>query len=231
MEYWQYPKIQCTHTVLPHGPDTDPIVASEHNGEHVLFYDPGVHKARIRYNRTIQEQCDWLNNSDIWQDTFRIATIVKLNIYVEDIKRQGVVKPMLLYYDGQEKLGLHTGENRMRASEIMPELDQFESFISTHIKYAEQFSHLPYIENFEQFTEICRTSIGCEYQFTLTDKDAPYGMYWFEYDSDRTRAVTPSYKWCETVMRNYLEKYPNTVFTPEWFNTVIDWSSLDRSSS
>ena len=226
MEYWQYPKIQCTHTVLPHGPETDPIVAGEHNGKHVLFYDPAVHKARIHYNRTIQEQCDWLNTKNIWYDTFRITTIVKLNIYIDDIKGQGVVKPMLLYYDGNEKFGLHTGENRMRASELIPELDQFESFITTHIRHADKFSHLPYIENFEQFTEICRTPIGCQYQFTLTDKDAPYGMYWIEYDSEKTRAVTPGYEWCEKVMQNYLQANDIT-FTPAWFNTLVNWKDYE----
>ena len=226
MEYWQYPKIQCTHTVLPHGIETDPIVAGEHNGEHVLFYDPAVHKARIHYNRTIQEQCDWLNTKNGMYDAFRIASIVKLNIYIDDIKRQGVVKPMLLYYDGNEKFGLHTGENRMRSAELLPDLDQFESFITTHIRHADKFSHLPYIENFEQFTEICRTQIGCQYQFTLTDKDAPYGMYWFEYDSEKTRAVTPGYEWCETVMRNYLQANDIT-FTPEWFNTLVNWKDYE----
>ncbi len=226
MNYWHNPKITCTHTVLPHPVDTDPVVASSHGGEHVLLYDPGVHKARIDYSRTVQDQCNWLNESmDIWHDPYRIATIVKLNIYIEDIKRQGVVKPMLLYYDGEEKFGLHTGENRMRATELMPELDQFECFITTHVKYADKFN-LPHIENFEQFTEICRTDIGCQYQFTLTDKDAPYGMYWFEYDSDRTRAVTPTYDWCETVMRNYL-KANDITFTPKWFDTIIDWKNYE----
>lgn len=225
MEYWTNPKIQYSQTVLPYPLDNDPIRASSHSGKHVLFYDPGVHKARIRYATTTQDQCDWLNNSDIWQDTFRVASVVKLNIYVEDIKRQGVVKPMLLYYDGNEKFGGHTGENRMRASELVPELEFFESFITTHKDHADHFKHLPQIENFEQWCEILRTPIGTQHSFTLTDPEAPYGMYWFEYDSDRTRAVTPGYDWCETVMRNYLEKYPDTVFTPEWFNTPVDWSS------
>ena len=152
MEYWQYPKIQYSQTVLPYPLDNDPIRASSHSGKHVLFYDPGVHKARIRYAyaTTTQDQCDWLNNNDIWQDTFRVASVVKLNIYVEDIKRQGVVKPMLLYYDGNEKFGGHTGENRMRASELMPELEFFESFITTHKDHADHFKHLPQIEKLKK---------------------------------------------------------------------------------
>ena len=226
MEYWTNPKETYSQTVLPYPKDTDPIVKSLHQGEHVLFWDPGIHKNRIAYNRTIQEQCDWLNSADIWQDAFRVASIVKLNIYVDDIKRQGVVKPMLLYYDGNEKFGLHTGENRMRATELIPDLVMLEGFITTHKQYADLFSHLPQIENFEQFQEICRTTVGCTYTFTFTDQDAPYGIYWFEYDSDRTRAVTPGYDWCERVMRNYLKDNQIT-FTPAWFDSIVDWKSYE----
>jgi len=226
MEYYTNPKETYSQTVLPYPKDTDPIVKSLHQGEHVLFWDPGIHKNRIKYNRTVQEQCDWLNSADIWQDPFRVATIVKLNIYIDDIKRQGVVKPMLLYYDGNEKFGVHTGENRMRATELIPDLVMLESFITTHKQFANLFSHLPQIENFEQFQEICRTPIGCKYTFTFTDQDAPYGIFWFEYDSDQTRAVTPGYDWCERVMRNYLKK--NKInFTPAWFDSLVDWKSYE----
>ena len=129
MEYWNNPKETYSQTVLPYPKDTDPIVKSLHQGEHVLFWDPGIHKNRIEYKRTVQEQCDWLNSKNIWQDPFRVATIVKLNIYIDDIKRQGVVKPMLLYYNGNEKFGIQTGENRMRATERIPKLVMLASFI------------------------------------------------------------------------------------------------------
>ncbi len=81
---------------------------------------------------------------------------------------------------------------------------------------------MPQIENFEQWCEILRTPVGTQHSFTLTDPQAPYGMYWFEYDSDRTRAVTPGYDWCETVFANYL-KSNRIIFTPEWFTKEIDW--------
>jgi len=226
MEYWNNPKETYSQTVLPYPKDTDPIVKSLHQGEHVLFWDPGIHKNRIEYKRTVQEQCDWLNSKNIWQDPFRVATIVKLNIYIDDIKRQGVVKPMLLYYNGNEKFGIQTGENRMRATERIPKLVMLASFITTHKQYAARFNHLPQIENFEQFTEICRTPVGCKYTFTFTDRDAPYGIFWYEYDSDQTRAVTPSYDWCKRVMRNYLNKN-KIIFTPAWFDTVVDWKTYE----
>ena len=222
MHYEDNPTKTYKQTVLPYAHDTDPIVESLHKGDHLLFWDPEVHKSRIAYDRTIKQQCHWLNNNDIWEDPFRITSIVKLNIYINDIKRQGVVKPMLLYHDGKERFGLHTGENRMRSTECLPELIRFQSFITTHKQHADQFKNLESIKNFEQFVGKCKTPVGTKYLFKFTDSDAPYGIFWYEYDSDKTRAVTPSYKWCEKVMRNYL-KANNITFTPEWFDTVVDW--------
>jgi hypothetical protein len=112
----------------------------------------------------------------------------------------------------------------MRATELIPNLVMLQGFITTHKHYADLFSHLPQIENFEQFTEICRTPIGCTYTFTFTDRDAPYGIFWYEYVSDR--AVTLGYDWCKTVMRNYLRKNKIT-FTPAWFDSIVDWKSYE----
>ncbi len=232
MEYWNNPKLTFTQTVLPYPKDSDPIVASLHEDKHVLFYDPKLHKSKIHYSRTVQDQCAWLNTcTNIWSDRYRIATIVKLHIYIQDIQTQGIVKPLLLFYDDKEGLKIHTGENRLRASELLENLIYFKSFITTHKDHAHLFQHLVQVKNFEQFTRICCTPPGCEYQFTLTDKEAPYGIYWFEYASERTRAVTPGYEWCENVMEEYLKQNPDVVFTPQWFLQPIDWASLDKSNS
>ena len=231
MQYWNNPKLKFTQTVLPYSIDIDPIVQSLHNGEHCLFYEPRMDKQLIDYSPTVQDQCDFMNRDNIWDNRYRIATIVKLNIFVEDIKKQGIVKPVMLYYDGGNRYGINTGENRMRAIERIPSITHLESFISTHKKHADRFKNLQLVRNFEQFANICNTSVGTDYIFTFTDQHAPYGIFWYEYDSDRTRAVTPGYEWCENVMQKYLERNPNLVFTPEWFDKKIDWASLDRSNS
>lgn len=234
MEYWKNGIKTYTQTVLPHPKDTDPIVAASHNGTHCLFYDPAVHKARIRYSQSLQDICDWINerikmdgidqfifDERNWYD---IANVVKLNMWVEDIKHQGIVKPMMLYYDGEEKFGINNGESRLRALTCLPEILELESFISTHIKYADNFKHLPFIENFEQFCEICRSPIGTEYLFTTTDQDAPYGIYWYEYNSQKTAPVTPGPVTCRRTLQNYLKQNTDTVFDIDWFNTPVDWN-------
>lgn len=218
---WPPPKISCTQTVLPHPVDTDPIIECSHGGNHVLLYDSAVHKSRISYGNTVQEQCDWLNtDKNIWGNLARIASVVKLHVYVKSIQETGVVKPMLLAYTG-EKLYAHCGKNRMRASELLPELVYFESFITTHKDHAHQFD-LPKIENFEQFTDILKTPIGSKFEFTHSHKGSKIGIYEYKYESNLTPAH-PTMEWCERVMRNYLEQ--NTViFTPHWFTKEIDWN-------
>lgn len=238
-EYYNNPIKTYTHTVLPYPADTDPIVASTHNDTHCLFWDPGIHKARIQYKQSLQDVCDWANirikddgidgfvsDNRNWYD---IANIVKLNMWVADIRTQGIIKPMMLYYDGNQKFGINNGESRLRALTCIPEITMLESFISTHVKYAENFKHLPQIENFDQFTEICKTPIGTEYMFTTTDKDAPYGIFWYEYDSERTRAVTPGESECVNMLKRYLDT-SNIKFEIEWFNNLVDWSTY-RSNS
>ena len=232
MDYWNNGIKTYTHTVLSYPSDTDPIVKSLHNGEHCLFWDPSIHKNRIHYKPTVQDQCDFMNTKDIWFDPYRVATVVKLNMFVTDIKLQGIVKPVMLHYNGEQKFGINTGENRMRAIERIPEITELESFISTHARHADQFKHLTQIENFKQFVEICKTPVGSNYLFTFTDKDASYGIFWYEYNSERTRKITPGYPWCEKVMRGYLKHNSNITFTPEWFDKPIDWSTyLGKSNS
>ena len=210
--------------MLPYPVDTDPIVECSHEGNHVLLYDRAVHKARITFGSTVQEQCDFLNyDKNIWANLARIASIVKLHIYVKSIQENGVIKPMLLAYNG-ENLYAHCGKNRMRASEILPELVYFESFITTHRKHQHLFD-LPEIKTFQQFTEILNTSVGTEFEFTHSHKGSKIGIYEYKYHSDLTPAH-PTMEWCERVMRNYLEQN-SVIFTPHWFTTEIDWKKYE----
>ena len=125
----------------------------------------------------------------------------------------------------KETLGpCNNGESRLRALTCLPDILHLESFISTHVKYADNFKHLPLIENFEQFCEICRSPIGTEYLFTTTDQDAPYGIFWYEYNSQKTAPVTPGEQTCRKTLSNYLKQNSNTVFTIDWFNNPVDWT-------
>ena len=229
MEYWNNPIETYTNTVLPYALDTDPIIASSHRGEHVLFYQPMLPKGAIYYKQKLQDLCDWANNrtktfTDDPRNFYDIANLVKLNLWVKDIRKQGIVKPMLLTYTGAEKYGINNGESRLRCLEVIPEITTVDCFITTHSRYADKFKNLPQIENFDQFAEICRADIGQQFLFRFTDKLAPYGIEWYETNSRKTGSVMPAEELCVSLIKNYLKEHPSVVFSPDWFSTAVDWN-------
>ena len=237
MEYWLNGIKEYTWPT-----DEDPINESMHNGAHCLFYNPSVHKDTITYKQSLQDICDWANSSikeqgidkfiNTSQNWYEIANVVKLNMWVDDIRKQGIVKPMLLFYPDGEKFGINNGESRLRACTCIPKLTHVKAFISTTVEHRAKFEHLEEITTFKQFAEKCLAVDQQWFGFTLTDPEAPYGLFWYEYNSAKTAPVTPGEKTCVDTLRNYLNSHPDTVFTIDWFSNIVDWSNyLDRSSS
>lgn len=232
--YWNNPRIEC---VWPG--DQDPIVQSQHGGAHCLFYDPAVPVDHIRYQQTLKHISDWANHliqrhglqafTADPHNHYDIANIVKLNMWIADIRLQGVVKPMMLFYDGQERYGINNGESRLRALERIPEIQSVRAFVSTSQQHADRFQHLMPVTTFDQFAALCGAEPGQQFLFTLTDPAAPYGIYWYEYNSARTAAVTPGEPWCVDVLGNYLRQH-HTHFTPEWFDTLRTWADYKSNS-
>lgn len=230
MAYWNNPIKTYTNTVLSYDRDSDPIVHSSHRGEHCLFFQPMLPKSVLQYKQKLTDLCDWANNrtSDFTDDPknfYDIANLVKLNLWITDIRKQGIVKPLLLAYLGEDKPYLiNNGESRLRCLEIIPEVTTVDCFITTHRQFADKFKNLPQIENFDQYAEICRAEIGQEFQFRFTDKDAPYGIDWYEMNSKKTGQLMLSQEECRSLIINYLKVHPSVVFSPDWFSTLVDWN-------
>jgi hypothetical protein len=217
----------------------DPIQESFHDGRHCLFYDPTFDKNKIHYKQTLKVICEWANVTirDEGIDGFiqnkinhyDIANLVKLNMWVDDIRKQGIVKPMLLQYVGRPLFDIGNGESRLRAVECIPSITTVAGFITTSSDYADKFQHLQQIHNFEQFAEICKSNTpGIDFLFQLTDTQAPYGIWWYEYDSANTRSVTPGEEYCVSILHKYLTKHPTMKFTKEWFDTLVHWSDYNE---
>jgi hypothetical protein len=234
--YWNNPTIELTYPLFTR----DPIVDSLHNGTHCLFYDPAVDRTTIRYKQTLGDICTWANRliAERGIDGFindpanhyDIANIVKLNMWIDDIIKQGIVKPINVFYDGQEKYGINNGESRLRAAERISAIKTIPGFIGCRAEFADQFTHLEPITNFNRFAEICGASVGQQFFFTLTDPEAPYGIFWYEYASPKTVAVTPGEKYCVDTLHSYLTRHPDTKFTPEWFDTLVDWADYKSNN-
>lgn len=99
MEYWNNPLL----TAKVRGYDLDPVVQSFHNGQHCLFWNPASKFDNITTNQKLDDLIKWANE---WLehdgiDAFRsdprnhydIANLTKLNMWIEDIRKQGIVKP------------------------------------------------------------------------------------------------------------------------------------------
>lgn len=219
--------------------DQDPIVESMHQGRHCLFYNPQAKFDCIQTNQRLADLCAWamarmihgldkfFEDSRNWYDA---ANLVKLNMWIADIRHQGIVKPWLIQDQGDGSYIAGTGDSRLRALERIPEIQSVPAFISTSQHRAYLYSSLEPVTNFDQFAHLCSARPKQTFLFKYTDVEAPYGLYWYEYDSDRTRAVTPSETECVAMLRNYLTKNPDAIIEPAWFDDLVPWKDY-RSNS
>ena len=222
-EYWRNPQIIYTQ------PTNESIVTDPH----CLFYDPSVPVEAIKH-QTLQDLCTWANENiaeyglesfyTTPRNYYDLANLVKFNMWIKDIQAQGIVKPMLLNYTGNWIYDTNTGESRLRCLEIIPHIKTVTALITTHKKYADRFTHLLEIKNIDQLFELCNTPVGTEYTFRFTDKEAPYGIEWFEYSSEKTSNCMLADDLCIEAIQNYLKEHPLAVFSPDWFSTAVDWN-------
>ena len=225
MQYWDYPIREfywpCSQ---------DPVLGSLHNGIHCLFYDPKYDFKNIPYQQNLDDLCNWANEQlargidNLFsepQNHFFIDNLVKINLWIASIREQGIIKPWLLLDDGIMTCG--TGETRLRCLERIPEIKTTPAFISTHHTRADLYSGLERVETFDQFAQLCGAKQGQQFLFRLTDVNAPYGMYWYEYNSEQTRAITPGLDQCLTMFKSYLEQNTGVIITPQWFDQ-LHWS-------
>ena len=231
--YWNNPLIQCEWP----GP-VDPVSQSFHKGQHCLFYDPSFEHRQVKYQQSLIDLGSWANRCidkvgvdkffDNPTNHYDIANLVKLNLWIADIQQQGIVKPMLINF-ANNVYTCATGESRLRALECLPNTRSVVAFIGTHNCNKHLFEHLQPVNDFNHFASLCGAVSGQKFLFRLTDKQADYGIDWFEYDSNRTVSVTPGQNYCVAVLKNYLLTSPNTIFDHNWFRCLVDWQFFENS--
>ena len=233
--YWNNPLIEISWPS-----DRDPVVESFHNGAHCIFFNPNFKFNKVSTNQKLQDLVTWANNwmthngpTDFVAETknhYDIANLVKLNMWIHDIRRQGIVKPWLVLDHGDGTFLSGTGESRMRCLERIPEITTVPAFISTTSARAHLYSDLEPVLNFDQFADLCGALRKQLFLFRLTDPDAPYGMYWYEYNSDLTRDVTPGQDLAIEMFSNYIQENRDLKFTEEWFDTLVPWEQYKSSN-
>jgi len=233
--YWNNPLEQVRYPG-----SSDIIFKATHGGQHCLFWNPAAKFDNISTNQRLADLCDWANGHIRNQglDAFLtdpgcfydIANLVKLNIWIQDIRQQGIVKPWLIQDQGDGTFLAGNGDSRLRCLERMPEICTVPAFISTHSNRAHLYRDLEPVNTFEQFAKLCAAEPGQEFLFRLTNANAPYGLYWYEYNSSRTRAVTPGEPQAVATMTRYFAAHPETQITPEWFDIPVPWQDYMSSN-
>ena len=189
----------------------------------------------VQTNQRLQDLCDWANaglHADLYSfvndasNHYDIANLVKLNMWIADMKTQGIVKPWMMLDQGDGTYLAGTGDSRLRCLECIPEITTVPAFVSTRQERAHVYSGLEQIKCFDRFAELCAAESDQQFLFRLTDPTAPYGIYWYEYNTIRTRAVTPGESWCVSTFTNYAQQHPNLVITKFWFNQLKDWQTF-----
>jgi hypothetical protein len=228
--YWNNPLI-----TLPWPNVRDPVVESFHNGTHCLYYNPQTKFDTVQTNQRLQDLCNWanaglgsglqnfINDSSNYYD---IANLIKLNMWIADIKQQGIVKPWMMLDQGDGTYLAGTGDSRLRCLECIPEITHVPAFISTRQERAWLYAGLEQVQCFDRFAELCAAESGQEFLFRLTDVTAPYGIYWYEYNNERTRSITPSESWCVRTFANYAQQHSDLTITKDWFNQLKDWQTF-----
>lgn len=228
--YWNNTLIELT---WPNS--RDPVIESFHNGTHCLFYNPNMAFDQVQTNQRLQDLCDWANAGlgpglqNFIADSsnyYNIANLIKHNMWIADIKQQGIVKPWMMLDQGDGTYLAGTGDSRMRCLECVPEITDVPAFISARQDRAQLYTHLEPVTSFDQFAELCGAEPGEQFLFRLTDSTAPYGIYWYEYSTERTRSVTPDQSWCVRTFANYAQQHPDLEITKSWFNQLVNWQTF-----
>ena len=227
--YYNNPIVEIRHTA-----DPDPIVQAQHQGQHVLFYNPAQPVNDIVRIDLLQEWCDMANTrrqedgaafAQEPRNAYLAANLVRINLYVDSLRKHGSVKPMLLYYSGRLPFEAATGGTRLMASELLPNFTHVTAFIATHQDHAHQFSHLQRIDTFEDFRQCCGVELGTQFWFRLTDAQAPWGLDWYEVAVQVPGISVPSDEFCLAAIGTYLKQQPDSFeFDCEWFGVTRDWS-------
>lgn len=227
--YWNNPIVEVNLSRT----DQDPIQDSMHGGCHALFFDHSADFSKVTSNQTLSDLCEWANQ---WlvdrgveqfladpMNHYDISNLVKINIWVSDIRQRGIIKPWLMLDQGDGTWLAGTGETRLRCLEVIPEIKAVPAFISTRSERRSLYERLESVDSLAQFADKCNAASDQNFLFRLTDSQAPYGLYWYEYDAASTREVTPGQVETLCWFGNYARRHPNVRISPNWFSTPVPW--------
>ena len=225
--YWNNPLIETQWPC-----ELDPFVGHDLH----LFYNPRAKFDHLTTNQRLQDLCDWANQWLVHdsiagfaaddRNHYDMANLVKLNMWIADIRAQGIVKPWLILDQGDGTYTAGNGDSRLRCLECLPEIQSVPAFISTCADRAHLYADLESVQTFDQFAKLCGAEPDQQFVFNFTNVSDPYGLYWYEYASPRTRSVTPDQSWCVNTFVKYAQQHPGLTISKQWFSQLVNWQTF-----
>jgi hypothetical protein len=203
--------------------------AMSHDGQHLIFYHDNMPQHEIARVLTLDTACaranDWLTQDQLFRPgphANEVANLVRINLCYHSLTQLGNVKPMLLQYLGHRPLQAATGGTRMAALELIQHDIPIACFISTHRRWAHEWTHLEPVTDWTRFCDLAGAEVSSQITLRATDQHAHYGLDWYEVSIDRVQV--PGDLQCLGALRSYLAQQPlDFRFCPKWFTSQIYW--------
>lgn len=215
--------------------DIDIFQIHTNSTTHCMFWNPAFEFRQCSTLYQLQDFCNNINKLrqelsdsmifDLGKYNYDLSNVVKFNIWINQLRTQGNIKPWLVIDEGNGHLIAGTGDSRLKCLERLPHINTVCAIITTHISQQHRYQHLTPVTTFDEFAARCGANHGEQFLFRFTAHDAAYGIRWYEHANPLTRDTTPGDDFTLSALRGYLAHHPKVRFTPEWFDTLVDWHS------
>ena len=203
--------------------------------EHQLFWNPCFDFSQVVTEFNLTDFCNSVNQictvdnikAQHSDHVYNLSNIVKFNMWTNHLRKHGNIKPWLILDDGTGFYQAGNGDSRLKCLERVPHIKHVEAFVTTHVSRSHLYQGLEPVTSFDQFARLCQAQANDTFLFKFTHCDAAYGLRWYEHATHRTTTVTPSDEFTLKVLLRFRQQHPDLKFTPEWFDTEIDWYSYD----
>lgn len=203
--------------------------------KHLLFWNPCFDFSQVVTEFNLTDFCNTVNHictidnikAQHSNQIYDLSNIVKFNMWINHLREHGNVKPWLILDDGTGFYQAGNGDSRLKCLERLPHIKHVEAFITTHVSRSYLYQDLEPVTSFDQFAHLCQAQVNDVFLFKFTNSKDTYGLRWYEHATHRTATVTPSDEFALKVLLPFRQQFPDLKFTPEWFDTAVDWHSYD----
>ena len=179
-----------------------------------LYYNDDVFVEQFVFSESLQSYLDRANEGD-----FELQTnLVRLNWMIENLKTHPMYKPILV---DQDMLVLN-GMTRCFALEMCPHITTVSALMTTESNPGIGWHLIESIQHLADRLHLPAKRIKTEHDWH--DKK----LQWIEFGFDHTVNHMHDEEQKQKMMRNYLNKYPDVVFTKKWLSTPVEWNLYDE---